>query len=96
MWSSTPGLLKRPTAMATAPAETMIRCLSACVLALLSATAFAAEEVEQLDAEFLEYLAHLEGDEDDWTLVAQADEAQPEPRKDADGKQPAKPAVDER
>lgn len=78
----------------------MIRGVSACVLALLSATAPAAEEVEQLDADFLEYLANLEGDDDDWTLVAQTEEAS-EPRKDADSnprkpsKQAEPPAVDE-
>jgi hypothetical protein len=80
----------------------MIRGLSACVLALLSATAPAAEDAEQLDADFLEYLAHLEGDDDDWTLVAQGEEPQPTPRKDADikaekpSKQADPPAVDER
>jgi hypothetical protein len=80
----------------------MIRGLSACVFALLSTTALAAEEAEQLDGDFLEYLAHLEGDDDDWTLVAQGEEAQPKPSKDAESKpeQPSKqadpPAVDER
>jgi hypothetical protein len=80
----------------------MVRALSACVFALLSATALAAEEAEQLDADFLEYLANLEGDDDDWTLVAQADESQPEPGKDAESqpqkasKQADRPAVDER
>ena len=80
----------------------MIRGAPACVLALLSATAPAAEDVEQLDADFLEYLAHLEGDDDDWTLVAQPEEAQTPPRKDAEGppqkasKQADRPAADER
>ena len=80
----------------------MIRGLSACVFALLSAAAPAAEETEQLDADFLEYLANLEGDDDDWTLLAQAEEAKPQPRKDAKSKaeqtskQADPPAVDER
>jgi hypothetical protein len=80
----------------------MVRALSACVLALLSATALATEEAEQLDADFLEYLATLEGDDDDWTLVAQADESKPDPGKDAESKpqkaskQADRPAVDER
>jgi hypothetical protein len=81
----------------------MIRGLSACVLALLSVTALAAEEAaEQLDADFLEYLAHLEGDDDDWTLIAQADEAKSPPTKAAESKTPPapkpadRPAVDER
>jgi hypothetical protein len=80
----------------------MIRGLAGCAIALLSAVAPAAEETEQLDAEFLEYLAHLEGDEDDWTLLAQADEPQPRPGKDAGSQRPKtserpnRPAVDER
>ena len=80
----------------------MIRGWSACVLVLLGAVAAAAEESEQLDAEFLEYLATLEGDDDDWTLVAQAEETPAPPRKDAESKIPKpskqadQPAVDER
>jgi hypothetical protein len=80
----------------------MVRGLSAGVLVLLSAIAPAAEESEQLDADFLEYLAHLEGDDDDWTLVAPPEEAQTPPAKKAESKtpQPSKqadqPAVDER
>lgn len=80
----------------------MIRVASACVFVLLGATAPAAEDVEQLDADFLEYLAQLEGDDDDWTLVAQPEEAQTPPRKEADSrarkpsKQADSPALDER
>jgi len=61
-----------------------------------------AEEAEQLDADFLEYLANLEGDDDDWTLIAQADESKPEAGKDGESKpqkaskQADRPAVDER
>lgn len=88
--------------MAIAPADVMGRWLLPCLFVLLSAAAPAAEEPEQLDAEFLEYLANLEGDDDDWTLVAEAEEARSEPRKDADGKaretskQADPPTVDER
>jgi hypothetical protein len=102
MWSSTPGWPRPAAPTRTAPAESMIRGLSACVLALLSVAAPAAEEAEQLDAEFLEYLAHLEGDDDDWTLVAEAEEAQSPPHKEAQTKTPKpskqadEPAVDER
>jgi len=80
----------------------MIRALSASLLLLSSLLVFAAEDVEQLDADFLEYLAHLEGDDDDWTLVAQPEETQTPARKEADAKAPKsarpaeKPAVDER
>lgn len=78
----------------------MVRGLSVCVLALLGAAAPAAEEAEQLDAEFLEYLAHLEGDDDDWTLVADAQEAPPpkdtESKTPKPSKQADQPAVDER
>jgi hypothetical protein len=81
----------------------MVRGLSAAVLVLLSTLAQAAEDSEQLDADFLEYLAHLEGDDDDWTLVAQPEEAPTPPPKPAEkskapqpSKQADKPAVDER
>lgn len=85
------------------PADAMNRWLSAGVLVLLSTAASAAEEPEHLDADFLEYLAQLEGEDDDWTLIAEAEEARPTPpRKDADAKAPKpskqadRPAVDER
>lgn len=83
----------------------MIRGLPASVLVLLSALAPAAEEPEQLDGDFLEYLAHMEGDDDDWTLVAPPEEAEAQPppaQKKIESKtsQPpkpaAKPAADER
>lgn len=80
----------------------MARWLSASVLLLLSASASPAEESEQLEADFLEYLAHLEGEDDDWTLVAQPDEATAPAPKKAESKTPKpskqadKPAVDER
>jgi hypothetical protein len=80
----------------------MMARLPACALALLSVLAPAAEQTEQLDAEFLEYLAHLEGEDDDWTLLAQADEAPAPPGEDAESQRPKlpeqadRPAVDER
>ena len=70
--------------------------------ALLSGAAPAAEQTEQLDADFLEYLADLEGDDDDWTLMAPAEKAgSVPPPKDSESKpRPSKqadePAVDER
>ena len=79
----------------------MIRGWPAWVLVLLGGVAVAAEEEEQLDADFLEYLANLEGDDDDWTLVARAEEAPEPPRKEAESKTPQpstqadRPAVDE-
>jgi len=102
MWSSIPGWPRPVAPTPVPPADMMLRGLSACVLALLSATTLAAEEVEQLDADFLEYLAHLEGDDDDWTLMAEAEQAPAKPRKEAESpppkpsKQADPPAVDER
>lgn len=70
---------------------------------LLGASTQAADEIEPLDADFLEYLANMEDEDDDWTLLAEA------PRKTGDGeqstrqseapktnKEAAKPAVEER
>jgi hypothetical protein len=70
---------------------------------LLGAITQAADEIEPLDGDFLEYLANMEDEDDDWTLLEEP------PRKTADGeqssKQPearktnkeaAKPAVEER
>ncbi|WP_129776246.1 hypothetical protein [Peristeroidobacter soli] len=69
---------------------------------LVGAMSRAADEIEPLDADFLEYLANMEDEDDDWTLLEDA------PRKTADGeqakkaetrkpsKEAAKPAVDER
>jgi hypothetical protein len=80
----------------------MIRGISASVLVLLSAFASGAEESEQLDADFLEYLAHMEGDDDDWTLVAQPEEAptpaskEAKPKTAPPSKQADRPAADER
>lgn len=87
--------------MATLPAEAMVRWLLAGLLVLAAAVAPAAEEPEQLDAEFLEYLANLEGDEDDWTLVAEAEEAKAAARRSDNpprkaSKEADRPAADER
>jgi hypothetical protein len=68
---------------------------------LLGAVTQAADEIEPLDGDFLEYLANMEDEDDDWTLLEDA------PAKTADGeankdearkpsKEAAKPAVDER
>lgn len=72
-----------------------------------SATVWADEpKSEQLDAAFLEYLANLEGDDDNWTVLAEAaeepadkadDQARSEtskPRRQS--KEPAKPAAEDR
>ncbi|HEY0683528.1 MAG TPA: hypothetical protein VGD45_14430 [Steroidobacter sp.] len=63
-----------------------------------------ADEIEPLDGAFLEYLANLEAEDGDWTLVAppEADEAEPtenskdKPAGKAPTKQTAKPAVEDR
>jgi hypothetical protein len=67
----------------------------------------AADEIEPLDADFLDYLANMESDDDNWTLLDDAGSKpankdsenedrskQPEPRKAS--KEAAKPAVEER
>jgi hypothetical protein len=49
--------------------------------------ALAAEKLPPLDAEFLEYLASFEGDEEDWALFADEEPAaEPPPAKDPVGK----------
>lgn len=74
---------------------------------LVGAATQAADEIEPLDAAFLEYLANLEADDDNWTLL---DDPDSEPAsKDPENEQPAekpaarksskeaaKPAVEER
>ena len=37
---------------------------------MISGVTQAADEIEPLDVEFLDYLANMEGDDDDWTLLA--------------------------
>jgi hypothetical protein len=46
--------------------------LAALLLASVSWTVQAADDLESLDEDFLSYLAEFEGDEDDWTIVDQA------------------------
>lgn len=68
---------------------------------LLAAMTQAADEIEPLDGDFLEYLANMEDEDDDWTLLeeaprraattSEAEQAAKKPSKEA-----AKPAVDER
>lgn len=73
-------------------------------LVLVSGGARAADEIEPLDGAFLEYLANLEGDDDDWTLLADADRGRDTPSQADDAKakeankapQEAKPSPDER
>ena len=69
---------------------------------LLGAVTRAADEIEPLEGDFLEYLANMEDEDDDWTLLegaphkpAEGEQApKDEPRKPS--KEAAKPAVDER
>lgn len=80
----------------------MTRVLFLVAWMLLGAVTQAADEIEPLDADFLEYLANMEDEDDDWTLLEDS------PRKPAEGeqaktaekpkpsKEAAKPAVDER
>jgi hypothetical protein len=74
---------------------------------LIGAGTHASDEIESLDADFLDYLANLEADEDNWTLL---DDPDPEPaskksEEDASAEksaarksseEAAKPAVEER
>ena len=41
------------------------------LLASVTLSARAADDLESLDEDFLSYLAEFEGDEDDWTIVDQ-------------------------
>jgi len=74
------------------------------VLLLLGPSGFAADKIEPLEGAFLDYLANLEGDDDDWTLLAEAGKSPPpatpskdRPAKpDTASKEAANPAVDER
>ena len=68
---------------------------------LLSAVTQATDEIEPLDGDFLEYLANMEDEDDDWTLLedaprkaatpSQAEQSTKPPTKEA-----AKPAGEER
>jgi hypothetical protein len=50
----------------------------------------AAEKLEPIDAEFLEYLADLEGLEEDWTLFERKEPAKAKPAKPKPTEEPAK------
>jgi hypothetical protein len=56
------------------------RLIGLAVLLLSSRGGFAAEEIVLSDADFLEYLAHMEGEDDDWTLLAKPRESARPPR----------------
>ena len=68
----------------------------------------AADEIEPLDADFLEYLANLEADDDNWTLLDDDPDREPasndseteqpaeKPAARKSNKEAAKPAVEER
>ena len=68
---------------------------------LLSAVTQATDEIEPLDGDFLEYLANMEDEDDDWTLLedaplkaatpSQAEQSTKPPTKEA-----KKPAGEER
>ncbi len=79
----------------------MFRAALMTVLLLLSLSGRAADEIEPLEGAFLDYLANLEADGDDWTLLANAEDPTPPPPSTAKPEKPAKeaasnPAVDER
>ena len=81
----------------------MIRPVFMTLLLLAAANGRATDEIEPLDAAFLDYLANMEGDDDDWTLLADAAqkqapprEATPKPPPATNSKEAAKPAADER
>ena len=80
----------------------MVRPAFMTLLLLMSLSGRAADEIEPLDAAFLDYLANMEGDDDDWTLLADAAEKKTPPPKASPAepgktsKEAAKPAVDER
>lgn len=74
---------------------------------LIGAGTRAADEIEPLEADFLDYLANLEADEDNWTLLDDPDrkpasedsEDGPSAKKPAPrnaSEEAAKPAVEER
>jgi hypothetical protein len=71
---------------------------------MLTQALHAADEIEPLDADFLEYLANMEREDDDWTLLADAedrqrtstDKAAAEAQAAKKAKEAAPPAADER
>ena len=108
MWSSTPGWPTKALIRARTLVDAMPRQLILAFLLLAAPRCFGAEEIEPLDAEFLEYLSQLENDQDDWTLIADAESATDATSKaaarraarkaarQAQQQEAAKPAADER
>ncbi|MBL8267638.1 hypothetical protein [Steroidobacter sp.] len=66
----------------------MRRALLLMSLVATSTSTLAAEDIDPVDADFLEYLGTLEGDEDNWTLVEQA-ASKPAPASTSPAKAPA-------
>ncbi len=66
------------------------------ILASLAAGGAVADEIELLDGAFLEYLANLEADDGDWTLVAPPAPDEAEPTETPEEKQPATQATQPR
>lgn len=58
---------------------------------LFGTATHAADEIEPLDADFLEYLANMESDDDNWTLLD--DSGQQPANQDSESEQPAAPPV---
>lgn len=70
---------------------------------LTGAGAQAADEIEPLDLEFLDYLANMETDDDNWTLLDDREQQRAsnsaeseKPATDQATQEAAKPAVEER
>jgi hypothetical protein len=66
---------------------------------LFGVVARAADKIEPLDADFLEYLANMESDDDNWTLLDDPDHKPKPVRKPVTreaNKEAAKPAAEER
>lgn len=82
----------------------MLRPAALGLLLTLTQPLLAADEIEPLDADFLEYLANMEREDDDWTLLADAedrqqaaaDKAAAEAKARKTAKEAAPPAADER
>lgn len=62
------------------------RCALAFILCCAMSVALSADDLETLDADFLSYLAELEGEDDDWTIVEPVS-----PPKQPSSAQPAEP-----
>ena len=61
---------------------------------LLSAVTQSSDEIEPLDGDFLEYLANMEDEDDDWTLLEDAPRKPATPSEaEQSSKQPTKEAA---